>query len=255
MSLFFFFFFLATLSLACATPLGTDAHLLLSPLSHADFAAALAALPNTLASRSRFLTRNAATLRIIVHVPRRRTASPSSPTPQYEATLVDDGHALLLRDADDSYQSVTNLPVRGDTQLDPLIVRIWRGRVTVLVHTLSARMSNEIRNCDTTACLHRLATTVCAAAPTNHTTRAELEASILACARGTAATQLALGAWRLVYRLLFAVLTVAQLGVLAWGAAFSISFLAVEVSTLAEKLTRRALKCVATRLTRYHELD
>lgn len=243
------------INVVTSSPLGTDAQLLLSPLSHADFAAALASLPATLTRRSNlFQTSEAATLRVDVRI----TKEEEEENDEHYATLTKHGFALVIHSKKDkSISSITNLPVRGDSNTVPQIIRHSDGRVTVLVDTLSARITRLLKTCNTKTCLANLATETCI--PTTNeidiinSSRSQLESLILSCARGTNShDRIAVGIWKLLYRLLFAVLTVAQLGVLAWGAAFSISFVAVEISSAAEKFTRRLIKCLSAQYTRYH---
>lgn len=142
------------------------------------------------------------------------------------------------------------LPVRADPDTTPTIVRRNNGnKVTIVVRTLVSRISacNGDRKC-----LNTILTAVCP--PRIYNTRYEsVQAALEKCTNSNTndinwngngdKKKLHLASFSkfatVFYRLLFTILTLAQLGVLVWGAAFSISYIAGEISDITLKLSRR----------------
>lgn len=211
--------------------------MLLSPLTLRSVTEAIIALPSTIFATPPL----PAVLHMDIHAPE-LAAVASTHNVRVDAILRHAGRELLLQAG--SRAAAVVMPEPADMRVAPVVTSLSNTRVVVQVRTLRSALDACAKD---RPCIRDLAAVHCPlalAAP-------YLVAATQRCVHGIngvnapvfdAIASLA-GAVSLMYRVLFAALTFAQIGVLVCGAAFSLTFLLVEVSTAAEKMARSTLQC------------
>lgn len=150
---------------------------------------------------------------------------------QVRAVLRDGGNELVLVAGERA--AAVPLPETADLRFVPAVRRARGGRLVVRVRTLRAGM---VACAGDKECLRALAVLHCGD-----------EKECLA--RGKAYSHVAVAA-RLLYRVLFAALTMAQIVVVGWGAAFALSVFVVQAGHAAEKICRQVGERAALAWTR-----
>jgi len=265
---FFFFFLLFFFSLTHASPV-YDAALLMHPVSRKSVVEALVALPDV----TRLLAGLSTNERVPSPYLRVDVRTTNSNDNLSQLTISSDGNYLII-----DKNTRAQLPVRADPDTRPTVVRSpskknnninnnnGRITITIVVRTLSARIS-ACKGAH--KCLTTILTTVCPPIPHKRRINISMKSALEECVNTNTNTNTNINTntnnnndntkyynkgtmmkkkrymasfskfATVFYRFLFTILTLAQLGVLVWGAAFSISYIAGEIGDATYKMSRK----------------